>query len=47
MLSNTTSFLRDYLFTMPVLAKFAVGMVTLVIILVLHPRSAADWYMPV
>ena len=32
MLSNTISFLRDYLFTMPVLAKFAVGMVMLVII---------------
>ena len=28
MLSNTISFLRDHLFTMPVLAKFAVGMVT-------------------
>src|ERR1700745_3627926 len=28
--SNTISFLRDYLFTMPVLAKFAVGMVMLV-----------------
>jgi len=25
MLSNTISFLRDHLFTMPVLAKFAVG----------------------
>ena len=30
--SNMISFLRDYLFTMPVLAKFAVGMVMLVII---------------
>jgi hypothetical protein len=32
MLSHTISFLRDYLFTMPVLAKFAVGMMMLVII---------------
>ncbi len=32
MLSNTISFVRDHLFTMPVLAKFAVGMVMLVII---------------
>ena len=32
MLSNTISFVREYLFTLPVLAKFAVGMVMLVII---------------
>jgi hypothetical protein len=30
--SDTISFLRDHLFTLPVLAKFAVGMVMLVII---------------
>ena len=39
MLSNTISFVRDYLFTMPVLAKFAVGMVMLVIIPRLSRRS--------
>ena len=32
MLSNAISFLRDHLFTMPVLAKFAVEMVMLVVI---------------
>jgi Kef-type K+ transport system membrane component KefB len=37
------SFLRDYLFTMPVLAKFAVGMVMLVII----PRFARRVHVPV
>jgi Na+:H+ antiporter len=40
MLSNTISFLRDYLFTMPVLAKFAVGMVMLVVI----PRLCMSLY---
>ena len=43
MLSNTVSFLRDYLFTMPVLAKFAVGMVMLVII----PRLSRRLHVPV
>jgi Kef-type K+ transport system membrane component KefB len=43
MLSNTISFLRDYLFTMPVLAKFAVGMVMLVII----PRLSRQLHVPV
>ncbi|MBR0716202.1 cation:proton antiporter [Bradyrhizobium liaoningense] len=43
MLSNTISFLRDYLFTMPVLAKFAVGMVMLVII----PRLCRRLHVPV
>jgi Kef-type K+ transport system membrane component KefB len=37
------SFLRDYLFTMPVLAKFAVGMVMLVII----PRFSRQVHVPV
>src|SRR6266705_2707959 len=37
------SFLRDYLFTMPVLAKFAVGMVMLVII----PRLSRRLHVPV
>jgi len=32
MLSNSIHFVRDYLFTLPVLAKFAVGMVMLVVI---------------
>jgi len=43
MLSNTISFLRDYLFTMPVLAKFAVGMVMLVAI----PRLSRRLHVPV
>src|SRR5882757_3511260 len=43
MLSNTVSFVRDYLFTMPVLAKFAVGMVMLVII----PRLSRRLHIPV
>ena len=43
MLSNTISFLRDYLFTMPALAKFAVGMVMLVII----PRLSRRLHVPV
>ena len=43
MLSNTVSFLRDHLFTMPVLAKFAVGMVMLVII----PRLSRRLHVPV
>lgn len=41
--SNMISFLRDYLFTMPVLAKFAVGMVMLVII----PRFSRQVHVPV
>ena len=43
MLSNTISFVRDYVFTMPVLAKFAVGMVMLVII----PRLSRRLHVPV
>ncbi len=43
MLSSTISFVRDYLFTMPVLAKFAVGMVMLVII----PRLSRRLHVPV
>jgi Kef-type K+ transport system membrane component KefB len=43
MLSNAISFLRDHLFTMPVLAKFAVGMVMLVII----PRISRRLHVPV
>jgi Kef-type K+ transport system membrane component KefB len=43
MLSNTISFLRDYFFTMPVLAKFAVGMVMLVVI----PRLSRRVHVPV
>ena len=43
MLSNTISFLRDHLFTMPVLAKFAVGMVMLVII----PKLSRRLHVPV
>ena len=43
MLSHTISFLRDYLFTMPVLAKFAVGMVVLVVI----PRLSRRLHVPV
>src|SRR6201990_3455565 len=43
MLSNAISFLRDYLFTMPVLAKFAVGMVMLVTI----PRLSRRLHIPV
>jgi Kef-type K+ transport system membrane component KefB len=43
MLSSTISFLRDHLFTMPVLAKFAVGMVMLVII----PRLSRRLHVPV
>jgi Sodium/hydrogen exchanger family len=40
---NAISFLRDYLFTMPVLAKFAVGMVMLVTI----PRLSRRAHVPV
>lgn len=36
------NFLRDYLFTMPVLAKFAVGMVMLVVI----PRLSRQAHIP-
>jgi Na+:H+ antiporter len=43
MLSNTIGFVRDYLFAMPVLAKFAVGMVMLVII----PRLSRRLNVPV
>jgi Kef-type K+ transport system membrane component KefB len=43
MLSNTMSSVRDYLFTMPVLAKFAVGMVMLVAI----PRLSRRVHVPV
>jgi Kef-type K+ transport system membrane component KefB len=43
MLSNAISFLRDHLFTMPVLAKFAVGMVMLVVI----PRLSRRLHVPV
>jgi Kef-type K+ transport system membrane component KefB len=43
MISNTVSFVRDYLFTMPVLAKFAVGMVMLVVI----PRPSRRLHVPV
>ena len=43
MLSNTISFLRDYLFTMPVLARFAVLMVLLVTI----PRLSRRVHVPV
>ena len=43
MLSNAISFLRDYLFAMPALAKFAVGMVMLVII----PRLSRRLHVPV
>ena len=43
MLSNAISFLRDHLFTMPVLAKFAVGMVMLVVI----PRLSRRLHIPV
>ena len=32
MLSSSVHFVRDYLFTLPVLAKFALGMVMLVVI---------------
>lgn len=41
--SNAISFLRDHLFTMPVLAKFAVGMVMLVAI----PRLCRRLHVPV
>jgi Kef-type K+ transport system membrane component KefB len=41
--SNMISFLRDHLFTMPVLAKFAVGMVMLVTI----PRFSRRVHVPV
>jgi Kef-type K+ transport system membrane component KefB len=41
--SNLISFLRDHLFTMPVLAKFAVGMVMLVTI----PRFSRRVHIPV
>ena len=43
MLSNVISFLRDYLFTMPVLARFAVLMVLLVTI----PRLSRRLHVPV
>jgi len=43
MLSSAISFVRDYLFTMPVLAKFAVGMVLLVVI----PRLSRRLHVPV
>ena len=43
MLSNTISFVRDHLFNMPVLAKFAVGMVMLVVI----PRLSRRLHIPV
>jgi len=43
MLANTSSFLRDYLFTMPVLARFAVLMVMLVTI----PRLSRRLHVPV
>ena len=43
MLSNAISFLRDYLFTMPVLARFAVWMVLLVTI----PRLSRRVNVPV
>jgi Kef-type K+ transport system membrane component KefB len=43
MLSNTISFLRDYLFTLPVLARFAVLMVLLVTI----PRLSRRMNVPV
>jgi len=42
MLSSTISFVRDHLFTMPVLAKFAVGMVMLVVI----PRLSRRVHIP-
>jgi Kef-type K+ transport system membrane component KefB len=43
MLSHTISFLRDHLFTLPVLAKFAVGMLVLVAI----PRLSRRVHLPV
>ena len=43
MLSSAISFVRDYLFTMPVLAKFAVGMAMLVTI----PRLSRRLHVPV
>src|SRR5262249_31764765 len=43
MRSDTISLLRDYLFTLPVLAKFAVGMAMLVII----PRLSRRMHVPV
>lgn len=43
MLSNAISFLRDYLFTLPSLAKFAVGMIMLVIV----PRLSRRLHVPV
>ena len=42
MLSNSVHFLREYLFTLPVLAKFALGMVMLVII----PRVSRRLHIP-
>jgi Na+:H+ antiporter len=38
MLSSSVHFVRDYLFTLPVLAKFALGMVMLVVIPVVSRR---------
>src|SRR5207244_5773067 len=38
MLSSTVHFVRDYLFTLPVLAKFALGMVMLAFIPLLSRR---------
>jgi Kef-type K+ transport system membrane component KefB len=42
MLSTSVHFLRDYLFTLPVLAKFALGMVMLVVI----PRASRRLHIP-
>jgi Kef-type K+ transport system membrane component KefB len=42
MLSHFTSFIRDHLFTLPVLAKFAIGMVLLVIV----PRLSRRLHVP-
>ena len=42
MLSNSVHFVRDYLFTLPVLAKFALGMVMLVVI----PRVSRRLHIP-
>jgi Kef-type K+ transport system membrane component KefB len=42
MLSNSVHFLREYLFTLPVLAKFALGMVMLVVI----PRASRRLHIP-
>ena len=42
MLSSSVHFVRDYLFTLPVLAKFALGMVMLVVI----PRVSRRLHIP-